>query len=330
MPRNQVRMCKAKPNVQAVPEPEIRRLIFANEFQLLDPVRSFEGVKFALKHGTEHTTTGIGKHEFSPDARIVEKFLQLIEFYPKKDKVQLKALTVFETGLAGRNLPIHKLTTIGDNHLRIIINLRPETTKHVGLGLTIGVTKKITLHPWLDMTQAFATVIQGGVSNVSIATGRSPIQGTRHDNGESIYVVMDMFMRGDAGFEMANNIVQHTGVKKDKIVEQLKKLHNDGKIPTDKFQELMQNPEEAMSMMGDGLKDVLGGSSMSAAMTKSTTADEEPVRMRMNFADDCDDDESEPVVQAAVKRVVKRTHNPYATGSKASQAIATMRADAAM
>lgn len=247
MPRSRVQM-RTSTTIK-VPEDKIAEILFANQFILADPAKSYVGVKFALQHDQTHTTPHVGKHIFSTECPVTANFLRLLEWYPGKDKMELQAVYVVETGLSFRDAKIHEFEKTDENMLRILINLREEATSHVGLGIIINPKKDQTITCWLDMQQSFATVLPGTISALSFISGNGDIPGKRRQNGKSIYVIMDIIPKQDTQYATADMVVKHTNVKQAQFIEQLKKMHKDGKLPTDKFEEMMKDPQSAFMKM---------------------------------------------------------------------------------
>jgi hypothetical protein len=152
-----------------------------------------------------------------------------------------------------RSAKINEIPAVEEEMLRIVINLREDDVNHVGLGISIYPQPDQKITTWIDTSTSFATVISGCMSNLSFLAGNGDIPGKRVANGKSVFVIMDIIPLKDTQYNTADEIAKQSGIRPDKFLDQLKKMHNDGKISTERFQELIKDPENAMrNLMGEG------------------------------------------------------------------------------
>lgn len=269
MPRRQVRQMKV--STVKVPEDKILELFFANQFILSDPAKSYGAIKFVLQYGQEHNTPAPGKHNFSTELEGTKHFLRLLEWYSGKDKMELKDVHVVETGLRNHGIKAHHFDAAEESMLRIIINLRENEDQHVGLGITITPKKDQKILCWLDMTRSFATILPGTLSELTIMSGDGTIPGKRRENGRSVYIIMDIMPKKDTQYNVADEIQKSMHVKKEQFISQLQRMQKDGTLPTEKFEAMMKDPENAfMNMMKEEItaKDAVPSVEQAAADAK--------------------------------------------------------------
>jgi hypothetical protein len=146
----------------------------------------------------------------------------------------------------------HHFDAVDESMLRILINLREREDQHVALGVTISPKRDQKILCWLDMTRPFATILPGTLTELTFMSGNGVIPTKRRDNGRSVYVIMDIVPLKDTQYNVADEIQRSMGVKKEQFISQLQRMHKNGSLSTEKFEEMMKDPETAfLKMMKD-------------------------------------------------------------------------------
>lgn len=287
----QQRMQSRRTTTTKIPMDKLEGLFFANQFQIEDPQKSYSGIKFALQYGQEHTTPAVGKHHFSAGLPVTQKFLGLLTWFKGKDKMELKNLFVVETGLGSRDAKLHTFDAVEEGLMRIVINLREEESivapRYVGLGITIKDKKGKEHTTWMTSRSSHGSLLPGSATQLAILSGNGVIPTTRHDNNKSIYVIMDIVPLKDTQYIAADNIMTQSDTTKEQFIGILKNLHQQGKIPTDKLQEMMKDPQAALAKL---MSEEEAVDPLLVAKPKDTKEEEEEVT-KIDAREKCDDND---------------------------------------
>lgn len=179
------------------------------------------------------------------DNPILIHFKRLLQFYEDKEELEIRRLLVHQTGIGVRGTSVHDYGQLDEEFLRIIINLRPGSeTSTTGVRLNIK-----TATSWIITRRSYGTVLAGGLSNISISTGAF-IPGTRHENGQSIFVIMDIKPLRATRANVADRLCAQSPIKAEKYIEGLRKSFIEEEPDGDK--------DSATGKLVQKLKDALG------------------------------------------------------------------------
>jgi len=253
-PRTQVRTHRSV--AQRIDTSKLQGVFFSNEFTLPNPAGWYNTIKYAIQHDDTCTRLGVGRYEFPiqiyvPQPTAIENtattpppmiavtnprlkhFMRLIQFYENKDDIELQRIVVQETGLGGKGAgAVYDCGPIGDDMLRIVINLRPSvpdeegqegTVRKTALP-TVGIRVNITsASSWLTTRNPYGVVLVSGLTNISISSGQT-IPGTRNDNGTSLYIVMDVKPLRDTRLNVASRLCAQDPTKSASLIAELRQM----------------------------------------------------------------------------------------------------------